>query len=97
MIRDYVDCPYLHSPLDCYCNLFKGYRQCDKQKCEVLKLLQVNEQLNGHCDFKACEVADLLQENEKLKKQIQAVLNCRLGIIATIILLFVDIWTRGID
>lgn len=44
MIRDNTDCPYLHDIFDQYCNLFKGYKNCDKCDCEVLKILKENEQ-----------------------------------------------------
>lgn len=40
-----TDCPYLHDIFDQYCNLFKGYRNCDKRDCEVLKILKENDQL----------------------------------------------------
>lgn len=45
MIRDNTDCPYLHDIFDQYCNLFKGYKNCGKRDCEVLKILKENEQL----------------------------------------------------
>lgn len=45
MIRDNTDCPYLHDIFDQYCNLFKGYKNCDKRDCEVLKILKENDQL----------------------------------------------------
>lgn len=45
MIRDNIDCPYLHDIFDQYCNLFKGYKNCDKNDCEVLQILKENEQL----------------------------------------------------
>lgn len=45
MIRYNTDCPYCHDIFDQYCNLFKGYKNCDKSYCEVLKILKENEQL----------------------------------------------------
>lgn len=36
MIRDNIDCPYLHDIFDQYCNLFKGYQNCNKSDCKVL-------------------------------------------------------------
>lgn len=45
MIRCNTDCPYCHDIFDQYCNLFKGYKNCDKVDCEVLKMLKENEQL----------------------------------------------------
>ena len=45
MIRYNTDCPYCHDIFDQYCNLFKGYKNCDKIDCEVLKILKENEQL----------------------------------------------------
>lgn len=44
-LRDNTDCPYLHDIFDQYCNLFKGYKNCDKCDCEVLKILKENWQL----------------------------------------------------
>lgn len=72
MIRYNTDCPYCHDIFDQYCNLFKGYKNCDKSDCEVLKILKENEQLkkkigviqschcNGciGCDDKKCEVKE---------------------------------------
>ena len=60
MIRDNIDCPYLHDIFDQYCNLFKGYKNCDKSDCEVLKILKKNEQLKTKlttmkaCPFNRC-------------------------------------------
>lgn len=45
MIRYNTDCPYCHDIFDQYCNLFKGYKNCDKSDCKVLKILKENEQL----------------------------------------------------
>lgn len=45
MIRNNTDCPYCHDIFDQYCNLFKGYKNCDKRDCEVLRILKENEQL----------------------------------------------------
>ena len=45
MIKDNIDCPYLHDIFDQYCNLFKGYQNCNKSDCKVLEILKENEQL----------------------------------------------------
>lgn len=52
MIRYNTDCPYCHDIFDQYCNLFKGYKNCDKSDCEVLKILKENEQLK---DCRKCK------------------------------------------
>lgn len=60
MIRYNTDCPYCHDIFDQYCNLFKGYKNCDKNDCEVLKILKENEQLKRKigvmqsCHFNSC-------------------------------------------
>lgn len=63
MIRYNTDCPYCHDIFDQYCNLFKGYKNCDKVDCEVLKMLKENERLK--------------QENEQLKAQIEYMKCCK--------------------
>lgn len=55
-LRDNTDCPYLHDIFDQYCNLFKGYKNCDKRDCEVLKILKENGQLREQIEkMKNCE------------------------------------------
>ena len=55
-LRDNTGCPYLHDIFDQYCNLFKGYKNCDKVDCEVLKILKENEQLKEQIEkMKNCE------------------------------------------
>ena len=55
MIRSNTDCPYCHDIFDQYCNLFKGYKNCDKSDCEVLKILKENEQLKAQIEkMKSC-------------------------------------------
>lgn len=60
MIRYNTDCPYCHDIFDQYCNLFKGYKNCNKCDCEVLKILKENEQLKRKigvmqsCHFNSC-------------------------------------------
>lgn len=53
-LRDNTDCPYLHDIFDQYCNLFKGYKNCDKCDCEVLKILKENEQLREQIEKMKC-------------------------------------------
>jgi regulator of replication initiation timing len=62
MIRYNTDCPYCHDIFDQYCNLFNGYKNCDKVDCEVLKMLKENERLK--------------QENEQLKARIRMYMPC---------------------
>ena len=62
MIRDNIDCPYLHDIFDQYCNLFKGYKNCDKSDCEVLKILKKNEQLKT----KLTKTSQLQEETNKV-------------------------------
>lgn len=50
MIRSNTDCPYCHDIFDQYCNLFKGYKNCAKSDCEVLKILKENEQLKAQIE-----------------------------------------------
>ena len=80
MIRYNTDCPYCHDIFDQYCNLFKGYKNCDKVDCEVLKILKENEQLKQELKntfiynkkVVAGLVADkdyLIQKNEQLKNR----------------------------
>lgn len=54
MIKSNLDCMFLHDVFDQYCNLFKGYKHCDKTECKVFDLLKENEQLKA--------------QNEKMKK-----------------------------
>lgn len=54
MISDNIDCPYCHDVFDQYCNLFKGYKNCDKNDCEVLKILKENEQLRQQLEKMKC-------------------------------------------
>ena len=88
MIRDNTDCPYLHDIFDQYCNLFKGYKNCDKCDCEVLKTLKENEQLKQElliykdaiCNRECAEVWEeserLKKENEQLKQQKKTMKEC---------------------
>lgn len=56
MIRSNTDCPYCHDIFDQYCNLFKGYKNCAKSDCEVLKILKENEQLKQQIEkMRICE------------------------------------------
>lgn len=56
MIKSNLDCMFLHDVFDQYCNLFKGYKNCDKYDCEVLKILKENEQLKAQIEkMKSCE------------------------------------------
>lgn len=59
-----LDCMFLHSPLDQYCNLFKDYKHCDKTECKVLDVLKENEQLKKDFEqFKKGKVCDLCNYN----------------------------------
>lgn len=60
MIRYNTDCPYCHDIFDQYCNLFKGYKNCDKSDCEVLKILKENEQLKQQLTESKKIIKDLL-------------------------------------
>ena len=40
MELDIYDCPYMHRVQRHYCNLFKGYQNCEHKECEVLRLIQ---------------------------------------------------------
>lgn len=67
MIRDNTDCPYLHDIFDQYCNLFKGYKNCGKNDCEVLKILKENEQLEQQIEkMKCCENCNNQRKNKRL-------------------------------
>lgn len=48
------DCPYLHSVFDHYCNLFKGYQNCEHEECEVLRLIQENKLLKQNIELMEC-------------------------------------------
>ena len=54
MIKSNLDCMFLHDVFDQYCNLFKGYKNCDKYDCEVLKILKENEQLKAQIEKMKC-------------------------------------------
>ena len=87
MIRYNTDCPYCHDIFDQYCNLFKGYKNCDKSDCEVLKMLKENEQLKQELkntfiyNKKVVTglVADkdyLKEKNDQLKRKIGVMQSC---------------------
>lgn len=72
-LRDNTDCPYLHDIFDQYCNLFKGYKNCDKCDCEVLKILKENEQLeidNYNHNANLQRLSDMLDEAKKIIKDL---------------------------
>lgn len=72
-LRDNTDCPYLHDIFDQYCILFKGYKNCDKCDCEVLKILKENGQLKEQIEkMKNCDnCKNLIQcTNRKYEKMI---------------------------
>lgn len=48
------ECPYLHDVVDKYCNLFKGYQNCEQKECEVLKLIQENKLLKRKIELMKC-------------------------------------------
>lgn len=60
MIRNNTDCPYLHDIFDQYCNLFKGYQNCNKSDCKVLEILKENEQLKQQLNESKKIIKDLL-------------------------------------
>ena len=70
-----LDCMFLHSPLDQYCNLFKGYKHCDKTECKVLDLLQENEQLQQKWLQSEYEKSKLVSQNEKMKSKVSVELD----------------------
>jgi hypothetical protein len=70
MIRDNTDCPYCHDIFDQYCNLFKGYKNCDKNDCEVLKTLKENAELKKQQFSLRNERNTFLAQNEQYEKDL---------------------------
>lgn len=69
MIRSNTDCPYCHDIFDQYCNLFKGYKNCAKSDCEVLKILKKNEQLKQQIKDLESQLKDVIEDNDYYQKE----------------------------
>lgn len=75
MIRSNTDCPYCHDIFDQYCNLFKGYKNCAKSDCEVLKILKENEQLKQKED-EIKELKEIIKKKENLIDELKCCEDC---------------------
>ena len=76
MIRYNTDCPYCHDVFDQYCNLFQGYKHCDKTECKVLDLLKEKEQLKQENEQLQQKWLDSEYEKSKLVSQIKKMECC---------------------
>lgn len=67
MIKCNLDCMFLHDICDQYCNLFKGYKHCDKTECKVLDLLKENELLKEQISYLEDNLQVARKDNEQLQ------------------------------